>query len=118
MYKPRVYKWKFISLTCESCGKGVLFVNEIQTFINSIVLFFFFFKSQLRNRLIAELQETALHGGLTGHDKSAVAENLCELAANSLVADHLKRCKYEYSLSVFLPESGLQESKVKTLNLF
>ncbi|XP_073252589.1 centriole and centriolar satellite protein OFD1-like isoform X2 [Porites lutea] len=75
-------------------------------------------KSQLRNRLIAELQETsahALHGGLTGQDKSTVTENLCELAANSLVADHLKRCKYEYSLSVFLPESGLQESKVLTV---
>lgn len=60
----------------------------------------------------------ALHGGLTGRDKSTVTENLCELAANSLVADHLKRCKYEYSLSVFLPESGLQDSKVNTLNLF
>ena len=69
-------------------------------------------QSQLRNRLIAELQEAAFHGGLTECDQSAVTDNLYELAANSLVADHLKRCKYEYSLSVFLPECGLQENKV------
>lgn len=34
-------------------------------------------------------------------------------ASNSLVADHLQRCGYEYSLSVFFPESGLAEEKVK-----
>lgn len=45
-------------------------------------------------------------------DPSGVTENLCELAANSLVADHLKRFKYDYSLSVFLPESGLDANKV------
>jgi len=45
-------------------------------------------------------------------DLSGVPENLCELAANSLVADHLKRLKYDYSLSVFLPESGLDQNKV------
>jgi len=76
-------------------------------------------KSQLRNRLIAELQETAGQAGLTAeHDQSAVPDNLFELAANSLVADHLKRCKYEYSLSVFLPESGLQENKVNSALFF
>ena len=72
-----------------------------------------FFKSQLRNRLIAELQETEGQSGFEQQNhSSAVTDNLCELVANSLVADHLKRSKYEYSLSVFLPESGLHESKV------
>ena len=79
------------------------------------MVLFVLFKSQLRNRLITELQETAGQGGLAQHDQSAVTENLCELAANSLVADHLKRCKYEYSLSVSLPESGVQENKVNSL---
>lgn len=72
-----------------------------------------FFKTQLRNRLIAELQETEGQSGFEQQNhSSAVTDNLCELVANSLVADHLKRSKYEYSLSVFLPESGLHESKV------
>lgn len=48
-------------------------------------------------------------------DPSGVSENLCELAANSLVADHLKRFKYDYSLSVFLPESGLDQNKLLTV---
>nr|KAF6398610.1 hypothetical protein HJG59_013470 [Molossus molossus] len=36
-------------------------------------------------------------------------------ASNSLVADHLQRCGYEYSLSVFFSESGLAEEKVLTM---
>ncbi|XP_036600124.1 oral-facial-digital syndrome 1 protein isoform X2 [Trichosurus vulpecula] len=36
-------------------------------------------------------------------------------ASNSLVADHLRRCGYEYSLSVFFPESGLEKEKVFTM---
>ena len=75
-----------------------------------------FFKTQLRNRLIAELQETAGQSGFEQQNHSPVTDNLCELVANSLVADHLKRSKYEYSLSVFLPESGLHESKVSLLH--
>ncbi|KAM6151452.1 centriole and centriolar satellite protein OFD1 [Rhynchocyon petersi] len=36
-------------------------------------------------------------------------------ASNSLVADHLQRCGYEYSLSVFFPESGLAKEKIFTM---
>jgi len=36
-------------------------------------------------------------------------------ASNSLVADHLQRCGYEYSLSVFFPESGLEKKKVSSV---
>ncbi|KAM8750113.1 LOW QUALITY PROTEIN: centriole and centriolar satellite protein OFD1-like [Rhynchonycteris naso] len=34
-------------------------------------------------------------------------------ASNSLVADHLQRCGYEYSVSVFFSKSGLAEDKIK-----
>ena len=33
-------------------------------------------------------------------------------AANSLVADHLSKCKYDYALSVFVPETGNTADKV------
>ena len=33
--------------------------------------------------------------------------------ANSIVAEHMKRVGFEYSLSVFLPEAGLTMDKVK-----
>lgn len=82
---------------------------------NFPIILFVLFKSQLRNRLITELQETAGQAGLAQYDQPPVTQNLCELVANSLVADHLKRCKYEYSLSVFLPESGVQENKVNNV---
>ncbi|CAH3114657.1 unnamed protein product [Pocillopora meandrina] len=73
-------------------------------------------KSQLRNRLIKELQETAGKDDLAElHGQAENTETVCKLAANSLVADHLKRCNYEYSLSVFMPESGLQEHKLLTM---
>lgn len=33
-------------------------------------------------------------------------------ACNSIVADHLQNSGYEYTLSVFYPESGLSKDKV------
>jgi len=41
--------------------------------------------------------------------------SLLHKAANSLVADHLKRCSYDYSLSVFLPESATAIDKVNIM---
>ena len=32
--------------------------------------------------------------------------------ANSIVAEHMKKAGFEYSLSVFLPEAGLNMDKV------
>lgn len=40
------------------------------------------------------------------------AGSLMLTATNSLVADHLRRCHYDYTHSVFLPECALSESKV------
>lgn len=45
---------------------------------------------------------------------SATESSLLIGASNSLVADHLEKCGYEYSLSVFFPESGLAKEKVKS----
>ena len=39
--------------------------------------------------------------------------SLLHKAANSVVADHLRRCNYDYTLSVFLPETGNTQEKVR-----
>ncbi|XP_021364369.1 oral-facial-digital syndrome 1 protein homolog [Mizuhopecten yessoensis] len=71
-------------------------------------------KSQLRNSIVTELQQTARgQGQLTLRDLRVPEEgSLLHRASNSLIADHLRRCQYEYSLSVFLPESGISRDKV------
>jgi len=38
--------------------------------------------------------------------------SLVHRASNSLVADHLQSCKYDYTCSVFLPECGIDKTKV------
>lgn len=71
-----------------------------------------FVQSQLRTNLITELQQS-VRGPLTVRDLDPPEqEPLLLRAANSLVADHLLRGKYEYTLGVFLPESGLAQDKV------
>ncbi|KAM6954774.1 centriole and centriolar satellite protein ofd1 [Lycodopsis pacificus] len=70
-------------------------------------------KTQLRNQLIQELKHPPLTGGepvpRLVHVKS---EPLLVSACNSIVADHLRSSGYEYTLSVFYPESGLCKDKV------
>jgi oral-facial-digital syndrome 1 protein len=41
---------------------------------------------------------------------------LLQRAANSIVAEYLKRCNFEYTLSTFLPESGTTLEKVLFLS--
>ncbi|XP_028656671.1 centriole and centriolar satellite protein ofd1 isoform X1 [Erpetoichthys calabaricus] len=68
-------------------------------------------KIQLRNQLIHELKQPLI-GGDVPLKTVIVQENSFLLhASNSLVADHLQKCGYEYSLSVFYPESGLEKTK-------
>lgn len=38
-------------------------------------------------------------------------------ACNSIVADHLRICGYEYTLSIFYPECGQSNSKVSIYNV-
>ncbi|XP_065772288.1 centriole and centriolar satellite protein OFD1 isoform X2 [Muntiacus reevesi] len=69
-------------------------------------------KTQLRNQLIHELMHPVLNGQVQSPSISVEESSLLIGASNSLVADHLQRCGYEYSLSVFFPESGLAKEKI------
>ncbi|KAK2108620.1 oxidative DNA demethylase [Saguinus oedipus] len=72
-------------------------------------------KTQLRNQLIHELMHPVSSGELQPRSISVEGSSLLVSASNSLVADHLQRCGYEYSLSVFFSESGLAKGKVFTM---
>ncbi|XP_042190010.1 oral-facial-digital syndrome 1 protein homolog [Callorhinchus milii] len=77
-------------------------------------------KSQLRNQLVHELARPVLSGDLSAyhhhhhhhHHSSADTDSLLIKASNSIVADHLRRIGYQYTLSVFYPECGLEKEKV------
>ncbi|OXB66873.1 hypothetical protein ASZ78_007333 [Callipepla squamata] len=69
-------------------------------------------KTQLRKQLIHELMHPILSGELQPQTVPSDDSSLLITASNSLVADHLQRCGYEYSLSVFFPESGLEKKKI------
>ncbi|NXO07684.1 OFD1 protein, partial [Oriolus oriolus] len=72
-------------------------------------------KTQLRNQLIHELMHPILSGEFQPQMVPSEDSSLLITASNSLVADHLERCGYEYSLSVFFPESGLEKNKLWTM---
>uniref|UniRef100_A0A9L0IMC8 OFD1 centriole and centriolar satellite protein n=1 Tax=Equus asinus TaxID=9793 RepID=A0A9L0IMC8_EQUAS len=72
-------------------------------------------KTQLRNQLIHELMHPVLSGELKPQSISVEGSTLLVGASNSLVVDHLRRCGYEYSLSVFFPESGLAKEQIFTM---
>ncbi|XP_046505109.1 oral-facial-digital syndrome 1 protein-like [Equus quagga] len=72
-------------------------------------------KTQLRNQLIHELMHPVLSGELKPQSLSVEGSTLLVGASNSLVVDHLRRCGYEYSLSVFFPESGLAKEQIFTM---
>ncbi|XP_039570185.1 oral-facial-digital syndrome 1 protein isoform X3 [Passer montanus] len=72
-------------------------------------------KTHLRNQLIHELMHPILSGELQPQVVPSEDSSLLITASNSLVADHLERCGYEYSLSVFFPESGLEKKKLWTV---
>ncbi|NWR77088.1 OFD1 protein, partial [Centropus unirufus] len=72
-------------------------------------------QTQLRNQLIHELMHPILSGKLQPQAVPSDDSSLLVAASNSLVADHLQRCGYEYSLSVFFPESGLEKKKLWTM---
>ncbi|XP_077392488.1 centriole and centriolar satellite protein ofd1 isoform X2 [Festucalex cinctus] len=65
-------------------------------------------KTQLRNQLIHELKPAPLSGA----EPSLRSDSLFVSACNNIVADYLHSSGYEYSLSVFCPESGLSKEKL------
>ncbi|NXL87919.1 OFD1 protein, partial [Alectura lathami] len=69
-------------------------------------------QTQLRKQLIQDLMHPILSGELQPQTVTSEDGSLLVTASNSLVADHLQRCGYEYSLSVFFPESGLEKRKL------
>ncbi|XP_045852522.1 oral-facial-digital syndrome 1 protein-like isoform X1 [Meles meles] len=72
-------------------------------------------KTQLRNQLIHELMQPVLSGERQPQSISVEGSALLVDASNCLVADHLQRCGYKYSHSVFFPESGLAREKAFTM---
>uniref|UniRef100_A0A8C5LX11 OFD1 centriole and centriolar satellite protein n=1 Tax=Leptobrachium leishanense TaxID=445787 RepID=A0A8C5LX11_9ANUR len=73
-------------------------------------------KTQLRNHLIHELKHRAFSGTQGNTSENLNKESLIDRASNSLVADHLARCGYEYTLSVFYPECGLEREKALNIS--
>ncbi|XP_074763089.1 centriole and centriolar satellite protein OFD1 isoform X1 [Athene noctua] len=101
------------SVERETLSQDELRKRLYQTFKNRGVLDTL--KTQLRNQLIHELMHPILSGELRPQAVPSDDSSLLITASNSLVADHLQRCGYEYSLSVFFPESGLEKKKLWTM---
>ncbi|KAM6293753.1 centriole and centriolar satellite protein OFD1 isoform 2-T2 [Porphyrio hochstetteri] len=101
------------SVARETLSQDELRKRLYQTFKNRGVLDTL--KTQLRNQLIHELMHPILSGELQPQAVPSDGSSLLITASNSLVADHLQRCGYEYSLSVFFPESGLEKKKLWTM---
>ncbi|NXE23353.1 OFD1 protein, partial [Ardeotis kori] len=101
------------SVEREALSQDELRKRLYQTFKNRGVLDTL--KTQLRNQLIHELMHPILSGELQPRTVPNDDSSFLITASNSLVADHLQRCGYEYSLSVFFPESGLEKKKLWTM---
>ncbi|NXF09449.1 OFD1 protein, partial [Smithornis capensis] len=101
------------SVEREALSQEELRKRLYQTFKNRGVLDTL--KTQLRNQLIHELMNPVLSGEVKPQMVPSDDSSLLITASNSLVADHLQRCGYEYSLSVFFPESGLEKKKMWTM---
>uniref|UniRef100_A0A8D2J248 OFD1 centriole and centriolar satellite protein n=1 Tax=Varanus komodoensis TaxID=61221 RepID=A0A8D2J248_VARKO len=97
----------------EALSQDELRKRLYQTFKNRGVLDAL--KTQLRNQLIHDLVKPVLSVETQPQAISSECSSLIIGASNSLVADHLRRCGYEYSLSIFYPESGLEKDKELTL---
>ncbi|XP_041940133.1 oral-facial-digital syndrome 1 protein homolog isoform X1 [Alosa sapidissima] len=68
-------------------------------------------KTQLRNQLIQELKHPFLTGESLPKSVPVKTSSVLEIASNSLVIEHLQSSGYEYTLSVFYPESGMNTEK-------
>ncbi|XP_055469325.1 centriole and centriolar satellite protein OFD1 isoform X1 [Psammomys obesus] len=102
-----------MSAKCDVLSQDELRKKLYQTFKDRGILDTL--KTQLRNQLIQELMHPVLSGEVKPASISVEGSALLIGASNSLVADHLQRCGYEYSLSVFFPESGLAKEKLFTM---
>ncbi|XP_022103117.1 oral-facial-digital syndrome 1 protein-like isoform X2 [Acanthaster planci] len=75
-------------------------------------------KTELRTKLVNELLVSYSSHHPPTSPKAGTQDDgsspLMHRAANSLVADHLRRCQYEYTLAVFLPESETGKDQIFT----
>uniref|UniRef100_A0A3B3Z491 Uncharacterized protein n=1 Tax=Poecilia mexicana TaxID=48701 RepID=A0A3B3Z491_9TELE len=70
-------------------------------------------KVQLRNQLIQELKSPHSKGQNPAlRPPHGTSDTLLLSACNTIVADHLRTLGYEYTLSVFCPESGVCKDKI------
>lgn len=80
---------------------------------------FYLIQCQLRNKLLVDLKskglktEQATKSGETDHEQSLFIK-----AANSIIIDFLESSKMEYTLSMFIPESGTENNMVPFFSLF
>ncbi|TNN04262.1 hypothetical protein fugu_001291 [Takifugu bimaculatus] len=100
----------------DTLSKDELRMRLFNTFKNKGVLDKL--KTQLRNQLIQELMYPVLNGAEPiPQAVPARSDPILISACNSIVADHLRICGYEYTLSIFYPECGQSNSKVTTEDL-
>lgn len=66
-------------------------------------------KVHLRTKLIEHLNGTEISFPPISIRKAPTSHNVIHSIANVLIADYLKSHQMDYSLSVFLPESGLSQ---------
>uniref|UniRef100_A0A3B5KEC2 OFD1 centriole and centriolar satellite protein n=1 Tax=Takifugu rubripes TaxID=31033 RepID=A0A3B5KEC2_TAKRU len=100
----------------DTLSKDELRMRLFNTFKNKGVLDKL--KTQLRNQLIQELKYPVLNGAEPiPQAVPARSDPILISACNSIVADHLRICGYEYTLSIFYPECGQSNSKVTTEDL-
>ncbi|GAB1598368.1 oral-facial-digital syndrome 1 protein-like [Argonauta hians] len=72
-----------------------------------------YLKTRMRHLLVEELQKCVPGNILEKSISNAEgSQSILLKASNSLVADHLQKCQYEYSMSVFMPESGMAQDKI------
>ncbi|CAD5115109.1 DgyrCDS4117 [Dimorphilus gyrociliatus] len=69
-------------------------------------------KCQLRNKLLADLKTKGLQAEKLKSKGTEQEQSLSIKAANSIIIDHLEKCKMEYTLSMFLPESNTENNMV------
>uniref|UniRef100_A0A3P9MYK0 OFD1 centriole and centriolar satellite protein n=1 Tax=Poecilia reticulata TaxID=8081 RepID=A0A3P9MYK0_POERE len=70
-------------------------------------------KVQLRNQLIQELKSPHSKGQTPAlRPPHGTSDTLLLSACNTIVADHLRTLGYEYTLSVFCPESGVCKDQI------
>ncbi|CAF0846549.1 unnamed protein product [Brachionus calyciflorus] len=76
-------------------------------------------KSQLRNKLVLELNPNIDQIRTKAAEHSAIHKSRSNLALstiNCLLINHLKSHEYDYTLSVFMPECGINLNDVYSLN--